>query len=86
MAVKEGDEEWVLVFRQSTALRFGYLDAEGKLHDRWPPGLGEHNPLPEAIVATWETGPSNRAGQVLVGHIGGARRPVYRPYEREVDL
>lgn len=85
MAVKEGEREMTLVFRQVSALRFAYLDADGKLHDSWPPKLGVANPLPEAIVATWDGGQSNRGGRVLVAHIAGAKRPVYRPFEREVD-
>lgn len=86
MGVTESEQERVLVFRRSSALRFAYLDAEGKLHDEWPPALGKPNPLPEAIVATWESPAPGRVGQVLVAHIAGAKRSANRPFESEVEL
>lgn len=36
--------------------RFGYLDAEGRLHSQWPPAIGVQMPLPEAIAVLAEEG------------------------------
>lgn len=86
LAVTEGSEQVVLVFRENSEVQFRYLDAQGEFHDRWPPILGEHAPLPEAIAAVWSGDEASSDGRTLIANIAGAKRTYYRPYEREVDL
>ena len=58
---------------------FLFLDKEGKPHEEWPPRLGLHNPLPEAIALKQiqEDGQE----RIWATAIAGARKPLFVPIE-----
>lgn len=65
-----------------TGLRFAYLDAEGRSHDRWPPPLGQFPVLPERIVLlATQPAPSVRA----IARVAGPKDPPRQALSREFE-
>lgn len=75
----EGDvEHWALPLRDTDNARFVYLDAEGGLHDAWPPAMGVQMALPTSVALVRE----GVAGQrVVVASVRGPLEPQYLPFE-----
>lgn len=86
LAVTEEGRDYVIVLREAGGLRFSYLDADGAWQPQWPPALGEHAMLPEAVMLQIDALDPAAGPRVLVAAVAGPRRPAYRPFEREVDL
>lgn len=80
---EDGKQRWQLALAATRDARFGYLDESGKLHDRWPPALGEQLPLPAAVVLT-RVAPDT-GERVVVAAVRGSRKPVYAVSELEQD-
>lgn len=64
--------------------RFTYLDADGKAHDRWPPALGQHPPLPAAIGLQFDSA-RGQARRVVLAAILAPGPRVTVPHELEAD-
>jgi len=81
LALDEDGQAIELALPRARALRLQYLDAEGKLHDRWPPALGQWPQLPAAILLELAPLPGGGSGQVIAQSILGPPQPVDAPYE-----
>lgn len=68
----------------AAAAEFAYLDAEGELHEQWPPPLGQHDHLPAAILLRIRD--SDGRVRLWGAHIVGIRNPVPVFYEQDPDF
>jgi len=83
LELEEADATLMLALPPSAAMRLHYLDAEGALHDRWPPSLGAWPQLPEAILLEMVPAPGTTGGGLVAAGILGPRDPMETPYEDE---
>ena len=83
LSLEEGGQTLELVLPRSGAMRLHYLDAQGVLHDRWPPALGQWPQLPRAILLELSppTGDGGGGGAVIAQAILGPDRPVESAFE-----
>lgn len=86
LELQEGDRTVVVALPRSGALRFHYLDADGELHDRWPPALGIWTHLPAAVVLELEPDPGiDDTGTLVASAVLGPRDPIDMPYEYSLE-
>lgn len=79
-----GEVQWSTALADDSRVRFGYVDAEGELHEAWPPRLGLAEELPAAVVLRR----GGRAGErlkPLVASVQGSLKPLVAVYELEQD-
>ena len=84
LVLEEGDATMRLPLSDTRAVRFTYLDKDGRAHREWPPALGVGDQLPSAI-ALIRTGLDNAASRIWVAEISGPRNPTDLPYEPDRD-
>lgn len=71
-------ERWALPLRDTDGARFVYLDADGTVHEAWPPAMGVQQALPASVGLVRE----GVAGQrVVVASVRGPLEPQYLPFE-----
>lgn len=72
-----GRERWQRPLKGSVKSYFVFLDAEGRIHETWPPKLGEHvvDSLPAQIALVREDEASE---QTMVAAVMGPLEPVVR--------
>lgn len=79
-----GSERWTAPLADKGRVSFGYVDAQGELHDAWPPKLGLVEGLPAAVVLRREErGATQRPP--LVAAVQGSLTPVVTAYQLEQD-
>lgn len=81
LELEEAGRTLALSLPPAAAMRLHYLDAEGALHDRWPPALGAWPQLPDAIVLELEPVPGGGAGGLVAAAVLGPRDAIDIPYE-----
>lgn len=83
LTVTEAGKSFTTPLPGATHAQFSFIDAEGKVHDQWPPKLGLQEDLPVIIALTVELD-SGRTQQWAAA-IVGPREPYYSPFEVEVQ-
>lgn len=76
--VEGGVDRWSLPLRDTDAARFAYLDANGELHEGWPPAMGLQQALPASIALVREGVAGDR---VVLAAVRGPLDPQYMPFE-----
>lgn len=66
-----------------TSAKFSFIDADGKIHDQWPPKLGLHKDLPLIVTMTIEL--DSGRSQQWAAAVSGARMPYYSPFQLETE-
>lgn len=79
--LQEGDSTMVLAMPRSAGMRLHYLDADGALHDRWPPDLGVSPQLPAVVVLELQPDTDSTGRTLIASAVLGPRDPVHTPYE-----
>lgn len=71
LTYKERDSEtWDIAQWKDSESKFSYLDANGRWHGQWPPGLGKTKQLPEGILLEADGGMTN-----WFASVSGMRNP-----------
>lgn len=83
LTVSEDGKSFSTRLPRASRATFSFIDAEGEVHDRWPPKLGLHPDLPAMVTLKIEL-ESGRTQQ-WASTIAGARTPYYSPYELEIE-
>lgn len=81
--LSEEGEELQLSLPGRGGLRLHYLDAEGGMHDQWPPAQGTWPQLPGAVVLEVEGDEDGAPAMTIVAAIAGPADPLELPYEEE---
>ncbi len=81
LQLDEAGQALALALPRAGRLRFHYMDAEGEVHDRWPPAQGLHPQLPAAILLELAPPPGGTGGALFAAAVIGPRDPIDRPYE-----
>lgn len=62
---------------------FEFVDTSGRSHPQWPPLLGQHDQLPDAVLLHLED--ATGVQRIWAASIAGIRNPVMIMYEPETD-
>lgn len=77
-----GKTQWSLPLRDAAEARFAYAAPDGRLHDQWPPALGQQQALPTALALMIGSGPAER---VWLAAVLGPLEPRMDPFELEQE-
>lgn len=78
---EDGTTRFELPLRASRDARFGYIDATGRVHDRWPPATGLQGSLPTAVALL--AGEGDRVERLRVASVLGPLEPRVDPFQTE---
>jgi general secretion pathway protein J len=77
----EAEQPMQLALPGAVEARFEYLDDNGVVHDRWPPGLGVQAARPQAVVLGWEDVDGRQ--RVWIARLGADPQPHFPAFELE---
>lgn len=77
-----GKIQWSLPLRDAEEARFAYAAPDGRMHDQWPPALGQQQALPAAVALMIGSGPAER---VWLAAVLGPLDPRVDPFELEQE-
>lgn len=76
LEVEETGQRIVLALPPARSLVLHYVDSEGKLHEQWPPALGQWPQLPAAVILELDSDVRAGAPGLIAAAILGPKDPL----------